>query len=491
LHTQYLYGAGGQRVKKLVRTAGNDYFVTTYINGLFEHHRLVKPNGTQENNTLHIMDDKSRIAMVRVGAAFPDDGAANVPVKYHLGDHLGSSNVVLDANGNLVNREEYAPYGETSFGSFAKKRYRFTGKERDEESGLYYHGARYYAPWLARWVSCDPAGTVDGLNVFAYCTGNPIRLVDPNGMASGDTETPTVADRQAAAAKKAADDWYEAQLIKGVQGGKDTHAKMLMATQGLVAVPQTNLTNFYDQREQDLDKSPLPWGFSTGWHGAEILWGVTMSDKSVSRVQATLDFGMNLLGDWAVANLPFDLGHLGQAGFRAVMADVASSAASPELLAWGATYDARRAMFIMNTDSAMAAVGDSNQLGKIGIQLADPLYGNGLPTEVQVGAGRRMDFGHPTPGHGPEWEIKLSDPANMEHSTRVQSELERDIARAGTYGPNGGPIGWVGWKGLPQSMVEQGEAGGLIMVDAPKLARELQPPTTSLWDDLTNYLFGN
>ena len=99
---------------------------------------------------MHVMDDTQRIALVRFGAAHPDDrGPA---VQFHLGDHLGSSNVVVDSGGALINREEFTPYGETSFGSFAKKRYRFTGKERDEESGLNYHGARYYAPWLAQWM---------------------------------------------------------------------------------------------------------------------------------------------------------------------------------------------------------------------------------------------------------------------------------------------------------------------------------------------------
>jgi RHS repeat-associated protein len=81
-----------------------------------------------------------------------------------------------------VHREEYTPYGETSYGSFARKRYRFTGKERDEESGLYYHGARYFAPWLARWVSCDPAGMVDGTNLYAYTRGNPLNSVDSSGL---------------------------------------------------------------------------------------------------------------------------------------------------------------------------------------------------------------------------------------------------------------------------------------------------------------------
>jgi RHS repeat-associated protein len=102
-------------------------------------------------------------------------------VTYELGDHLGSVAVVLDATGALVNREEFTPYGETSFGSYAKKRYRFTGKERDEESSYNYHGARYYAPWKARWISPDPIGLGDGPHLYAYARGNPVMLVDPTG----------------------------------------------------------------------------------------------------------------------------------------------------------------------------------------------------------------------------------------------------------------------------------------------------------------------
>jgi RHS repeat-associated protein len=184
VHAHYLYDSTGQRVKKLVRKQGGQIEVTVYIDGMFEQHRIIHGSAAQENNTLHVMDDQSRIALVRVGSPFPDDPTP--AVKFHLGDHLGSSNVVIDDAGALVNREEYAPYGETSFGSFARKRYRFTGKERDEESGLCYHGARYYAPWLARWASCDPAGAVDGTNLYQYVRGNPIRLIDATGMQAND-----------------------------------------------------------------------------------------------------------------------------------------------------------------------------------------------------------------------------------------------------------------------------------------------------------------
>ena len=117
--------------------------------------------------------------MVRVGTPHPSDQAPEV--QFHLGDHLGSSSVVIDNTGGWINREEYTPYGESTFGSFAQKRYRFTGKERDEESGLYYHGARYYAPWIARWTSCDPVGIEGGTQYYCYAYNNPIRFNDPDG----------------------------------------------------------------------------------------------------------------------------------------------------------------------------------------------------------------------------------------------------------------------------------------------------------------------
>src|SRR5262249_43840698 len=77
--------------------------------------------------------------------------------------------------------EEHTPLGETSFGGFAGKRYRFTGRERDQVSGLAYPGARHCAPWLGRRLSPDPRGPVDGLNLYAFVAGNPNAYVDPSG----------------------------------------------------------------------------------------------------------------------------------------------------------------------------------------------------------------------------------------------------------------------------------------------------------------------
>ncbi len=187
VHVHYLYDASGQRVMKLARRQGGRVDVTVYIDGLFEHHRRAQIGSVQENNTLHVMDDQQRIALVRVGSPFPEDTAP--AVKFHLGDHLGSSNMVIGIDGMFINREEYTPYGETSFGSFARKRYRFTGKERDEESGLYYHGARYYAPWLVRWSVPDAErDRFPNWSSYVYAFDRPVTLIDSSGLAPSPPE---------------------------------------------------------------------------------------------------------------------------------------------------------------------------------------------------------------------------------------------------------------------------------------------------------------
>ena len=175
----YRYDANGHRVLKLVRNQGGQVRSTVYIDGLFE--RLVIGSGLAptRHDTLHVKEGDTRIALVQIG---PPPSVQNVPpVLYQLADHLGSSELVLDATASFVSREEFLPYGETSHGGYARKRYRFIGRERDEETGLSYHEARYYASWLCRWTSCDPAGIRDGPNLYLYCGATPLRIVDGNG----------------------------------------------------------------------------------------------------------------------------------------------------------------------------------------------------------------------------------------------------------------------------------------------------------------------
>jgi RHS repeat-associated protein len=113
-----------------------------------------------ERETLHIMDGEQRVALVETQTAGQSQGPRQL-IRYQHGNHLGSACVELDHIGEVISYEEYYPYGSTSYHAMnskikTPKRYRYSGKERDEESGLYYYGARYYAEWLGRWVSVDP-----------------------------------------------------------------------------------------------------------------------------------------------------------------------------------------------------------------------------------------------------------------------------------------------------------------------------------------------
>jgi RHS repeat-associated protein len=108
-------------------------------------------------------------------------------VRYQHDNHLGSAYLELDEAGNVISYEEYYPYGSTSYqagrsaAEVGLKRYRYTGKEHDNEIGLYYHGARYYVSWLGRWISCDPSGLEDGVNLYTYVQNRPTIANDPNG----------------------------------------------------------------------------------------------------------------------------------------------------------------------------------------------------------------------------------------------------------------------------------------------------------------------
>lgn len=184
----YMYNAAGERVRKVWEHSGI-IEERIYLGGYEVYRRREGADLVIERETLHVTDDARRIALVETKTV--DTSAPPFTptprLRYHLGNHLGSAMLELDQGGLVISYEEYHPYGTTTYHAarsgveVSAKRYRYTGKERDEETGLYYHGARYYAPWLGRWTAADPAGMVDGTNLYAYVRDNPVRLIDPNG----------------------------------------------------------------------------------------------------------------------------------------------------------------------------------------------------------------------------------------------------------------------------------------------------------------------
>jgi RHS repeat-associated protein len=194
--TYYVYDDGGQRVRKVTdRANGTRRRERIYLGDyeLFREYAVDGETVVLERQTLHVTDGEQRIALVET-KTIESSAPPFVPgprLRFQLDNHLGSAVMELDSAGALITYEEYHPYGGTSLqaGSTAAevslKRYRYTGKERDEETGFYYNQARYYAPWLGRWTSCDPLGELASDefwgNLYAYVDGRPTIANDPSG----------------------------------------------------------------------------------------------------------------------------------------------------------------------------------------------------------------------------------------------------------------------------------------------------------------------
>ena len=186
---RYRYDASGERMVKRVESSGG-YSVRFYL-GDYEIFRDYKTDGTfkSRRDSLHLMDGESRILLIetdKISDAISVGGT--LTSRWQYSDHLGTASLETDDAGQIISLEEYHAYGTTAWhwknSGLSQKRYRYTGMERDAESGLQYHSARYYMPWLGKWLSTDPLGMVDGPSMWAYVRGNPVGLVDNKGQES-------------------------------------------------------------------------------------------------------------------------------------------------------------------------------------------------------------------------------------------------------------------------------------------------------------------
>ena len=190
---RYQYDGGGARLRKttLMQTSGTQRSAEViYLPGLELRRTQRNSAGASTlEEELHVISvegaGRQQVRVLHWEAGRPSS-MPNDQLRGSLGNQIGSSVLELDQEANVLTLEEYFPYGGTAVWSgktASETQYKFarySGKERDA-TGLYYYGFRYYAPWLGRWINPDPAGTVDGLNLFRFVRGNPVSLLDPDG----------------------------------------------------------------------------------------------------------------------------------------------------------------------------------------------------------------------------------------------------------------------------------------------------------------------
>lgn len=197
----FTYNQAGQRVRAVTETktsAGNtqiDEFI--YFGKLIIRRTSQDQIVKEEFHKVRFFDDNTCVAeKLTWVVGNPPSGIISPQVRFQLGNLLDSSVMEIDSQSQLISYEEYAPFGSTTY-AWSKnqpeidlKQFRYHSKERDQQNGLYYFGARYYSPWLRRWLSPDPAGAVDGLNLYAYVSNNPVAFSDYSGLGGDKRQKP-------------------------------------------------------------------------------------------------------------------------------------------------------------------------------------------------------------------------------------------------------------------------------------------------------------
>jgi RHS repeat-associated protein len=183
----YQYDSNKQRTRKYLEY-GNNVKERIYLGATEIYQRSVSDVLVEEIETLHLFDGDQRLLMVDQVILTNDTslGARDL-YRYTLSNHLGSSTIELNEQAQVISYEEYHPYGTSAYragrneAEVKLKRYRYTGKERDEESGLDYFGYRYFNNVIGRWQSTDPSGVASGLNLYLFCSASPISRRDKDG----------------------------------------------------------------------------------------------------------------------------------------------------------------------------------------------------------------------------------------------------------------------------------------------------------------------
>ncbi|MGK7874026.1 MAG: RHS repeat-associated core domain-containing protein [Xenococcaceae cyanobacterium] len=185
---EFTYDAFNRRISKAVDTNPLDgvdgvitYFVYDQDNVILD---FVDVDGVSSLGETVL--DKRYLHGTRVDQVLAQENVSG-DVIWHLTDHLGTVRDLVDNSGEVVNHFTYDSFGNiiSQTNPTVDTRYLFTGREFDEETGLYYYRARYYDPSVGRFISEDPISFAGGdTNLYGYVANRPLDSVDPSGMTS-------------------------------------------------------------------------------------------------------------------------------------------------------------------------------------------------------------------------------------------------------------------------------------------------------------------
>ncbi len=187
----YIYDSSGERVRKVIEKSGGIIEERLYLGGFEVYRKTVSGTLNYERETLKITEGRNTIAQLETKTVESGNTISSPTTnqRFQYTNHLGSACLELDSNAAIISYEEYHPFGTTSYRSgssqteVSQKRYKYVGKERDEETGLYYYGARYYAAWIARFVSVDPLQfEYPHYTPYQYAGNKPVTYIDLDGL---------------------------------------------------------------------------------------------------------------------------------------------------------------------------------------------------------------------------------------------------------------------------------------------------------------------
>ena len=176
-----------------------------------------RPNTTPNTNPGPPVswNDPSNPDVPQAGYGYISNDTTKEETFFYHSDHLGSTSYITDDHANITQYDAYLPYGELLVDEHSSSEdlpYKFNGKQFDEETGLYYYGARYMNPITSLWYGVDPlAEKYANICSYTYCHDNPIRLIDPTGLYDEDTAKKVASERGAQYYKdKESGEWFVA-----------------------------------------------------------------------------------------------------------------------------------------------------------------------------------------------------------------------------------------------------------------------------------------